>query len=408
LHPPRPRSSCTLRWFAWVAIACIAPARAGDVPTTALSQSIGMDPLLLDYSSLMFQFPQAVAAPDSVPLALGITPQGSSVLGYALDGEYAVGASVQSGRLGFFALSQRVLESPRYSNARSTLLQFGTGVRVGPLRFGAAVRGLRDKEQSEYLRDGGPNYVYGGAAENIHDLVEPAFGVGVVAGRVSVDAVLELGFESYQIGALSVGQDTTAIQLLADTGALPSGAVRFAASLGGWGRLIAAGQYGWAEIDWQGFRFDNRLRVLEYHETREVWLAGSALVFSTRHIDRVAIATTFERRIDPRFSPAGSRDAERSVRDSRSGAASLAIARQLYPTLWGHAAVVLTYFESFDDVTDFDSQGINREVRSQEYFEDRFSWGASYSRREFDAVASVNTSLRLYDPIVALDAHLHF
>ena len=406
MHPPRTRSSRALHCVAWIAFAFISPARAGDVPPTALSQVTGMDPILLDYSSLLFQFPQAVVARDSIPFSLGVAPQGSSVFGYVLDVEVGLGASVQLGRMGFFALSQRAMD-PSYSNVRSTLMQFGTGVRVGPLQLGAAVRGLRQKYQTEYLQER-PPYTYGGANEDIHDLIEPAFGIGVVAGGVCIDGVLELGFESYQIGNLRVDQDTLATQLLADTSAQPSGALRFSVPLGDWGRLTTAGQYGQANIDWQGLSFDNRLRGLEFHEKREAWLASSALVFSTWLAQRVAIGGHYSRQIEPYFEASGSGATERHLLDARNASASLAIAREITTRFWGHAAVALTYQETIATTKASSGQGSYQEVVAREYFEDRFSWGAAYSRREFDAVASVSTSLRLYDPIVALDAHLHF
>jgi hypothetical protein len=393
-------------------------AGAGEVPQSALSRSLGLEPELLERSSLVFQFPQTAMSFDAVRDRFPGSPSGAlpfetreppSLLFASTDGEeLAMGGIGRRGSLGLFVLSQRAFQ-PAAFNTRSTVLQAGTAAQWGGLRLGAAIRGSRDREEDAYVTNY-ENQDSGDGTQHVQDFLEYAFGLGIDLGGAALDVVLELPRQSFQIASIRISPDTTAIQLSSDAGDAWAGAARVRIPLGERLEWITAGAYREGALEWSGRSFvDSRLRFVRFGTTALDWSVASTLVSTTPYVDRVFVAGAYTRSnipgLDPNFN-----ELERTEERDRVASITVAAAHAIRPSLSAQVSVSKQYaydrLDTDEMRLDFSGPYRTQRTRRTERFTDRFAWGLVWEWRRFELASSLSTTLDFFDLFAVLDVRL--
>lgn len=379
-------------------------ARAGEVPQSALASSLGQDPSLLDSWGLVFLFPQAAVRDDSTALAVGRSVRRSALAATTSGSEHSVGAILRRHRWAGFALARVIDTLDPYPYVRSAEPQFGAAARWRGGRFGAALRGSRDKRESgELSRYRTDRNLTGN--RNIHNVWAGSFGVGAGIAGMQLDGVLEIVHDEVLVSAAYFGfSDTLAVRLLSEDTS-PAGAVRLAVPLGS-ARLVLVGRYTRNDFVLEGVQYDGiDIDAVRYASNREEWLVAASATFATRRIDRVTIAASYERRFEPSVAQ-NSSTLEFRERQAKAGRVGVAASQELVTGLWLHASVAKTYVEDTDSYVRLSNVQENRRATIVEHLDDAFAFGASYSWRNLDLDASMRTPLDLTRPFLLLDVHM--
>lgn len=409
----RARPRFRLGFVAVLALGCAAPpVRAGNVPASALSLSLGLEPDLLDHPSLIFQFPQAATRFEAQIVGFRTTTvdglpfeskePDTYFFAYTGGDELGLGGIGRTGPLGFFVLSQRAYE-PAVFSQRSTVLQVGAAAQWRGLRAGAALRGSREREENARTDTGGSS-VSGDGDQQIHDFLEYAFGLGVAVRGASLDVVVELPRQSFQLGTVRVSSDTTALQLSSDAGDAWSAAARLSVPFGGRFEWIAAGGYRENPLDWSGRIYDgSQLRFTHFGTTALDWSVAGALVTTTPYVDRIWVAGSYARRAVPTLNP---RFNVLSVSDQRNRVAILTISAShtLRPSLSAQLSVRKQYEYLRTDSEELRTDSyLTLRTDRDERFSDQFAWGLVWDWRRFQFASSVSTTLDIENLLAALD-----
>ncbi len=152
------------------------PARAGEVPGTARSDASLVPPELLDTPALVALHPQrSVLVPTQISSLANTDRTIGHVFGLASSDRHAV-----------FGFGQTI----RFSGSHSIpVLQAGWALRLGEFRFGAALRGARDRS---YQASAQGVFLQEEQEENLSRLRETTVGVGFGTGRTFVDVTAEV------------------------------------------------------------------------------------------------------------------------------------------------------------------------------------------------------------------------
>lgn len=389
--------------FAAIVMAPLA-ARAGEVPASALASSLGQHPILLDSWGLVFLFPQAVVRDDSTELAVGRSVRRSALVATTSGSEHSVGSILRRRRWAGFALARFIDPLDPYGYGTSAEPQLGAAMRWRGARFGAALRGARDKRESGELSRYRSDQNLSGS-RGIHNVWAGSFGVGGGIAGMQLDGVLEIVHdEVLSSWARFTYSDTMAVRLLSEDTS-PAGAVRLAVPLGS-ARLVLAGRYTSNDFVLEGVQFDGiDIEAVRFAANREAWVAAASATFATRRIDRITIAASYERRFEPSVA-LSTGTLELREKQAKAGRVGVAASQELFPGLWLHASVAKTYVEDTDSYVRLSNVQENRRVTIVEHLDDAFAFGASYSWRNFDLDASMRTPLDLTRPFLLLDVHM--
>lgn len=389
-----------------------AVARAGEVPSTALAQSLQIDPLLLDSPALTFAFPQRVASRDTAVLAFGRSTSRSELF-VATDGsDYGIGVTPRRESFGGFAYSQvgYLAEPSPYSYIylpynSSQVLQAGVGGRIRPLRLGIAVRGTRFRHQERH------DYSYQETDLQYQtDHVEVAAGAGLSGHGIVLDAVYEWGDTRYKSAQSVAGNSDTLVTTIESRPQYENRvAVRLAVPAGSRLRVIAAGTLYWDEVTWSGQEFRNQqLQPLERTDRSKSWFSGLCFLMPVPHLDCLGVTGTFAHRDQVVLYAQNNRGLTVAARKLDEATLTVSAQRRLWRTLIGHAGFSTRYTR--DQVDDVRGRSSDTELRStrDELIEDGFSWGLGYTWRNLQAAGSMLVPPRLDIPIGTIDVYLAF
>ncbi len=386
---------------------------ASTIPSTAASQSTGIDPMLLEHVALLYQFPQMALADSQVSAGPHFTglPLESGL--FATDGA-GFGVLVRGRSLAVFALTQPSYvptRGDRYSVDESgQVVQAGLGMRAGAVRFGAALRGTRVRGQSG-TEDQTPRQSQDSSSEEVLDYLEAGFGCGVDFGPTRVDLEVEVPHRTAKVGGLRVtSSDTLGARLQTDSRQAWNLVGRVSRPLGGSTHLVAAASYEHGALEWVGQVYTaNTTRDTSLTQGLEGWSGAASVATTTRYLDVVAVSAVFSRR---QFA-AGSFDRYegfvRANRDVENGALAFSVARQVWRSVTLYAHVQATYYR-----TKFESAGARSngspyfERRSNEYLSGRFGWGAAYSYKRCRFFGALQDPPSLSSPLARLDLQVGF
>jgi hypothetical protein len=394
---------------------CATGARAGEVPPTALSSSLRLDPMLLHSTSLVFRFPELVATADTMFLDFGRVCGRSMLLGYQ-DLSYATpskgtGAVLRGAQSGGFVLSQASYLPGQTLGEydlpmRGDVLQAGAGFRWRGLRAGVALRGTRYRREEGTTSESAPGARSERASRSVADFLEGAVGVGASLGPVQVDVAVELPWLRYDIeGILVASYDTLGLRRDGESVEARSAIARIAAPLGRGLHLVLAGTYETGHLAWSGHTYDGvRLARERFDQGLDAWSAAGSLSFPAPHVDRVVIAARYGRR--RRGLALWSSPIRSTERRDDSGSVTFAGRRPLWRDLHLYAGVSKEYSRWRRDTTE-STRGTRQESATLgESIGDGFAWGLSWPWRRFEFASSLNTTLALEDPFLRLDVQL--
>lgn len=399
-----------------VVLGCVTAARAGNVPSTALSASLRLDPILVNGSHLLFQFPQIVATADTARRDFGRIGARSMLFAYPDVNMYpgdatGMGATWRGARTGGFVLSQLSYLPGRNVGggafySRSNILQVGAGTRWRGLRAGAALRGARDRREDGSNQDAtGANQDRLQATRSVGDYLEGAVGAGASLGPAQIDLAIELPWQRYDIEGIAISAwDTLGLLLGGETSDALSAAARLATPLGRGAQLVVGGIYRLGHLHWTGHTYDGvRLVPVSFDQGLDAWSATASLSFPAPHVERVAISGRYARR---RYGLADwAQPLASSERKDDTGALVLACRKRLWTDLHLHAGVSREYSRARFDQTTASSRERREQATLTESIGDGFAWGLAWSWQQFEFASSLSTTLQLADPLLRLDVH---
>lgn len=393
------------------------PASAGEVPGSALSQSLSLPPLLLDAPNLVFQFPQLAATRDSALLACGSVPQHSALFGSSTaSGGYAAGAILRTDAVAGFGTAQGSYLADGGSaydigyNNHGSVLQAGLAGSWRNLRGGVAVRGARDRnerlEQQSYV-DQSNTDVYQSTTNHL----EGAFGVGASFRGATLDFVFEVYDQKYETGFLRLtSSDTIAAQANGNSHAYGGGALRLAVPVGDAVRVVAAGTYTHGELRWEGLSYSGLQREdLHLTQGTETWLAALGVLCRAPHVDVLALSASFARSYQPLVDASRSDGWVRGEPDHRGATCSLGCQRGLWRDLGMQGGLFMNWAKDNYDLyrTRLSYPGRTVDTKSRnETISHGFSMGLTYSWRGLGAAAAVRNNLPLGDLFATLDLRI--
>jgi hypothetical protein len=345
-------------------------ASAGEIPNTAYSGSLLQPPELLDYPSLVFEYPQAASA------------FGSQVFALSTGSYLAAGGLLRTGRSGWFVLSQRAnrLNGSGPSGA-PMVFQAGWGTRLRPVRFGLAVRGSEDRVV-QY--------------QNMQELkwIEGSAGIGISNGSAAFDAAVDLRHESRTSKTTSGAYTTSAHAVGSGFASLSA---RGSLAIGRHTDLLAAGQ--WIRIgrDWDT-RADVPHTTDSYADLEETWVASLGISGPLGRVDRMTASVSYENLDRPLIS-VGSSGVSRRRTVTRSTFAAASAEERIWRRFSGSAGLQL---ERSDENATSGSKISARDIG----YSESFAWGLAYEWRNVRLAGSMSTSLQLLDPFYVLDVRV--
>ena len=282
----------------------IPPVFGGEIPESAHSRSLSIRPEFLDYTTLVYQYPQHASRIDPELY--------SSNRDYS-PGDLGVGIIGRKNRNGFFFLMQ---ETPRWMPGGTTLYQAGWGIGWDALQFGLAVRGAYKSVERNDQRevDGEQSRItYSGS---LNKTIEGVFGIGIRRSRFALDLTIDYIDPSSQHDYLehrswSSESETSATHYkdLSDPSWMLNG--RTTIRISEQSELILIGSWGRPEYDIEETLYSDSLISTRISGSNELWTGGIAVSFSTRHIDRLILSAKVQRGRNtgisyPRYSRRGS------------------------------------------------------------------------------------------------------
>ena len=408
--------------------ALAAPARAGDLPNSALSLSWGLDPILIDSPALLCLFPERAVAADSAA-SLGVQ-LGRAALWATTDAdpwnvdEHNLGAIWRGRWFGFFVLAQpnylvggdlvRVGSPSLINNFypepfmnESDVLQAGAGARWGGMRAGLAYRATRHRSETGDRDTPSDGSVYLRGEQNAIDFRELAFGLGADFRGASVDAAFEWQDEEYEetYGA-STPSEMEATILRGEARGMAGFAARIDAPVGQRLRLVAAGHYRWAERTWTGTRYESTSsQAIAFGERAKTWGAHLGLVFATRYVERLVFAGSVVRYDEP-LSGLVPPELWAVTRKASRGTVTIAAEKAVWRALAVRAGVSGDYMKAEGGNKSIDDGGSRS--RAEETLTDRFHWGLSYRWRGLRFEASLQAPPQIDIPFEHFDLYWSF
>jgi hypothetical protein len=408
LHSTRRRRLPALLAAGVVAIAAIV--RAGDVPPSAYSIGLGVEPSLLEDIDLVFDFPEWAVVADSAALEFGRRPAGGFLHGATDFDELAAGARFDVGSLAAFALSQRsYVPGSTFSTspALSNVVQLGVAVGGAGRRAGAAVRGSRTRsEATEVVVGIGSERT--NVRQDIVDYLAASAGAGFAAGDARIDFAIEATDVDIDVsGMRRSDSDTTTLRVRGTSDKVVAGSVHVGMPLGRRVRAVVSGRFQAGEIHWAGQRYNGGASVpVARSLSVESWIAGVTLAFAAPRVDAVLVSGSFERLRDANLRFDSFDGETRNIGREDLGKLGIALRKRLWPAFDARAGVVRTYSREWQGFERVASDFLNSSGQRVDRITDTFTWGAVYRWRGFWFTGAFNQSLTVSDPLAALDVHI--
>jgi hypothetical protein len=321
-----------------------------------------------------------------------------------------LGGVVRSGAVGGFLLLQpsylwagsgRV--NPGVAFNTNPVLQVGLGARWGGLTVGGALRGTRTTYEAAIAQERVTQIAFSGEQ---HELThrEASFGLGIAAGRVSLDAAYELLDESHYEASASVENDTVAAQMAGDLQDSGAFAVRVGVRLAESMRFVATGDYGWGRTEWSFLGYvDGQIQSTQRTQGTKTWGTSLALYVPVPHLDLFAVSATYEQRTTPHAGLGGNFYPAYNDRRTEQLLGGFALRADLWRDLNLLAGFGATW-RKLDDRWDLRSYGSTQS--NSETIADYFSWGLTYAWRALEVVGSFRAPPQIDAPTFAIDVHV--
>ncbi len=386
-------------------------AGAGEIPTSAYSQSLLVPGVFLEHENLVYQFPhRAARLPSEV---LSSTIGGST---YSSASTIAAGANARAGRHAFFLLSQQFAPFSCLSTLR--LIQGGWALDAGALAAGVALRGGRYRTDTENV-DISTDADLGWGRDLSVDYREAALGIGVVGDGLRVDLAFEVFREKYTLHYHYEGRgDSSQCRLDPQEVILTKSFVRAELALSKNTSLVIGGGFRETSsaFDITQIWIEPPASPVQHHRRESYyghrWEGGVCLrkSLSRGGVGRVFASYTNERGTSlhgQSYSYAG------LLKRNSSADQTISVGFSLERATWWEctmlAGVRSEFFYSEDRSTEEpEPDRFYEEESVQETFGQRFAWGLSRSFQKLTLTGSVETDLEISDPFLSLDARLLF
>ncbi len=393
-------------------------ARASSIPATALSQSTGIDPTLLEQVELLYRFPQMALADSQSSAGPHFTglPLRSGLFATTGSGGTSPGLGVlaRGSSLAVFALTQPSYvgtSTDRFEiDGSSQIMQAGVGLRAGAVRFGAALRGtwVRTRSGSEDLR---PGQLRSDFREADLDYLEGGVGCGADLGRTRIELNAEVPHRTSETGGLQINSsDTLGARLQTYPHQAWNLAGRVSRPLGARAHIVASAGYEHGELEWTGQIYTaNTTRDTSITQALEGWSAAVSVAITTTYLDVIAVSARFSRHL----SPNGIFDSNGFIRadhDLEDGSVAFSVGRHIWRSVMLFANVQTRYsrseYETVFGRASFDAPRIDRS--SNDSMGQSFGWGASYAYERCRFFGALNSPPSLTSPVATLDLQIGF
>lgn len=381
-------------------------ALAGDVPPSAYSLALGIEPFLLEDIDLVFEFPQWAAMRDSIELAFGRTIEGAFLQGSSDFDEFSAGTRFGLGPATLFALSQRsYVLRPVFGNP-GNVVQIGTALGGSGLRGGVALRGWRAVDEL-FDRSSYPGFRRDIVQQATTDYLGGSAGIGLMAGRLRIDAAVEVASVELEVSGLSQNNaEVTTLWASGGSDGLIAGSLHAGVPLGDRARFVAGGRFQAGEIAWTGQRYvGSTPSQFARSFSVESWLAGATVGFTAPRVDAVLLSASFERLRDAFTMPDYGGERSEIGRDD-TARVGIALGKRLWRVLDMHAAVTRTWLRDWRQTERIEPTSSDLRSQRTDRLTDRFSWGVSYRWRGIRFTGALDEDLTLFDPFMALDVQI--
>lgn len=390
--------SARKRTLAPVFLLVLSSAARADVPVSAQSISLAMEPLLLDHANLIFELPQRGAGSPSIAMAQ--VADGS-------DAELGLGLILASGPIRYFTLSSPDLAGAVdgfFSGSGSDSRVFQVGLAGGgrAVRAGASVRASTGKAESRDTRTR-PGQDSDDHWEVQSRWAEGALGVGL--GRnFSLDAAIAVARAEIEGNNSFRREEDLAVESLeADPKTWWTATLRSRIPAAG-GEIVAAGRYGTRDRSWIT-RWDDGSSPQEGRLERsgESWLAALSYQRPSETLDWLAFSLSHEELTWMGVTARSGLQVERET--TRVSAFSISGREKIWRELEGQFGLRKAYARYRDNILVVRTSTESRTElwEYSEELEDRFSWGLVAPWKRFVLAGSVDTTLDLENVLVALD-----
>jgi hypothetical protein len=387
-------------------------AGAGEIPTSAYSQSLLVPGVFLDHPNLVYQFPHRAAGLPAEILASTITSGGSS------DYTVAAGANTLVGRHALFFLSQQYAAFSSQNSLR--LLQAGWAFNTGQLAVGVALRGGRFRHASDYEEILASDTRRNEEIDSV-DYREGAVGIGLTRGGFQLDLVFEVyeeesaesDYTRYEVSSDSAGYKFDPQDVI-----LTKSSVRAKFPLSEGTSLVIGGGYRETSsvLDITLTRMGasqpptTEQRTGSYYGHR--WDGGFCIA---KFLNRGGTGRLFAYYANDRktrlYREGYSYDLYVGQTSTVDQTASVGFS--LETPVWRECTMLAGFQGVFSHTknvyfSDWKPTGVDESKMTHEYFQQRFAWGLGRSFRGLTLTGSVQTDLEISSPFLALDAQLLF
>lgn len=393
-------------------------AESSEIPVTALSSSLNMDPILVDSPALVFVFPEMAA--DHPAQAMG------TVDVYDYDQQNGLGVIARPGQHALFALSQPVSwRVAGYGSTRETSrLQAGWSVRSGAWRLGAALRGsqLREEngrtEQDDYYD---PPRLTGRAFQERITRLEAALGAGLRSRSVDLDLSLELRRHDQTISRASFTttaqySDTTALGIETNGDLSPAFSARARFEIGADAAIVVATEWSEFRARWDGWSYramhddadeEWELVRLSPEQYGRRWFAGAAVLVPTRVVDEIDVSASFFD-VDQPYIAADESYAWNIHEGLRTGAVAVSVREELLRNLEALAGLRVSYSERRTSEEMRNSTRTSTDILKRDEMNENLSAGLAYSWRRFRLAGMLDMPPQLSRPFFIADVRVLF
>lgn len=388
------------------------PLLAGDVPASARSLSLGIEPEFLEDIGLIFAYPQRAASAPAQLFALG-TSRGPS----------GAGGMARIGRGQAFLLSQTILlGAGRAGSANTAAARLGWAGRQGAWQAGLSAGGHLKRSTGGMETEswyGGSHHDYDLRLYNRNNrTAEATAGVGLVGGRGSLDAAWSMTWEDWEDGNARYeresgsGESHSAAIFTGDR--RPLHAVRLRGrwttnhgaefvGFGGWrGRSEGADVRLRGEL--LGVAIDSAGSV---HDYRDDWRVGLGFGRPTGSVDHLMLSVAYGSSRGPVYVSYSAGNAYRETTVRRTGLLSIS-AREFLPRRFvAHVGLRRGY--AWAESSRLELSMPSRYALDREQSESTttdFNWGLGWSWRNIELTGALSTSLDFHYLFSTLDLRL--
>ena len=378
------------------------PALAGDVPASARSLSLGIEPEFLDDTGLIFAYPQRAASAPAQVFALG-TNRGPS----------GAGGMAPIGRGQAFLLSQSILlDQGRVVSENGAAARIGWAGRRGAWQVGLAAGGYLERSTGGTETEswyGGSHHDYELRLYNRNSrTAETTAGMGLVGGRGSLDAAWSMTWEDRKDGSAhyepeSGSEESYSTAIFTGDGR-PLHAVRLR---GRWGskdgeELVAFG--GWrGRSEGTAVRLRGELLGVDIdsagavHDYRDDWRVGLGFGRPAGSVDHLMLSVAYG---SSRFPVYGSYSGGNSYRETtvrRTGLVAISVREALPRRFVAHVGLRRGYAWTETSALWLYWPSRYALERSQtEATTTEFSWGLGWTWRNIEMTGALSTDLDFY------------